>query len=67
MTKFSPIIHNLSPGDNGYSDCQLYNSLVSNRPTSDGSLASKMAKLKAWENLCTQALEKAQQKLTTNK
>lgn len=56
--KHAPIIHNLQPNDNGYAECQLYNSLVSNRPRGDGTLVSKLAKLRAWDNLCTQALEK---------
>jgi hypothetical protein len=63
MTKFSPIIHNLSPGCDGYAECQLYNKLIEARPKGDLSLASKIARLAAWKNLCEQALEKAQQKL----
>lgn len=52
--KFAPIIHNLTPSTQGYAECQLYNNLIGNRPTSD-----KIAKIRAWENLCSQALEKA--------
>lgn len=61
--KHLPIIHNLTPHDKGYAECQLYNNLISNRPTGDGTLASKLAKLKAWEDLCNQALEKARKVL----
>lgn len=56
---FKPIIHNIQPGNPGYTECQLYNNLVANRPKGGGSLASKQARLKAWENLCNQALEEA--------
>ncbi|MCA6395501.1 MAG: hypothetical protein IM606_09955 [Cytophagales bacterium] len=61
--QFSPIIHNLNPKSDGYAECQLYNNLINNRPIGDGSLASKLTKIKAWQNLCSEALEKAQQKL----
>lgn len=54
--KFTPIIHNLQPDDPGYAACQLYNNLIASRPTGPGLLASKLAKLRAWENLCKQAL-----------
>lgn len=57
--KFSPILHNLTPSDKGYSECQLYNNLVANRPKGNGTLSSKVAKLRAWETLCSQALEQA--------
>lgn len=67
MSKFKPIIHNLTPGTKGYSECQLYNNLIGNRPKGDGLLASKIAKIRAWENLCTQGLEKAQQALKGEK
>jgi hypothetical protein len=39
--RFLPIIHNLTPNDDGYSECQLYNNLIRNRPKGDGTLASK--------------------------
>lgn len=57
--KFAPIIHNLTPSTQGYAECQFYNNLIGNRPTGDGSLSDKIAKIRAWENLCSQALEKA--------
>ena len=57
--RFEPIIHNLTPDMAGFSECQLYNNLISNRPTGNGSLCSKLAKLRAWETLCKQALESA--------
>lgn len=60
--KFSPIIHNLNSSNDGYSECELYNNLIANRPKGDGTLASKVAKIKAWENLCSQALEAAKRK-----
>lgn len=42
--RFLPIIHNLTPND-------------------DGTLTSKIAKIKAWENLCNQALAVAKEKV----
>lgn len=56
---FKPIIHNLQPDSVGYAECQLYNNLIANKPTGPGTLASKIAKEKAWKELCDQALEKA--------
>lgn len=58
--KFSPIIHNLNKNDIGYKECQLYNSLIGNKPTGGMTLTSKLSQIKAWEDLCSQALEKAQ-------
>lgn len=57
--KYQPIIHNLRPEDRGYAEAQLYNNLAANRPTSGGTLASKIEKLRAWDRLCTQALQQA--------
>lgn len=61
--RFLPIIHNLTPNDDGYSEYQLYNNLIRNRPKGDGTLTSKIAKIKAWENLCNQALAVAKEKV----
>lgn len=58
---FKPIIHNLTPGSAGYAECQLYNNLVANKPKGPGTLASKIAKERAWKELCGQALVKARQ------
>ncbi len=55
---FKPIIHNLQPGDIGYTECQLYNNLISNKPKGPGTLASKISKERAWKELCDQALDK---------
>lgn len=62
--KHLPIIHNLQAGGAGYAEVQLYNSLVANRPTGGGTLASKVDKLRAWDRLCTQAREKAVEALS---
>jgi len=59
MPQFKPIIHNLSPDDHGYAECQLYNDLISKRPKGNGTLASKIQKLREWQSLCIDALEKA--------
>ena len=55
---FKPIIHNLRPGDIGYSECQLYNNIISNKPKGQGTLASKISRERAWKEICAQALEK---------
>jgi hypothetical protein len=56
---FKPIIHNLKPGAPGYAEYQFYNNLVANKPNGPGTLASKIAKQRAWKDLCNLALEKA--------
>jgi hypothetical protein len=61
---FKPIIHNLTPNCTGYKETQLYNSLIANKPKGDGTLTTKLAKIKAWRNLCNQALESARQAIT---
>lgn len=61
MTNFKPIVHNLTPGTKGYTECQLYNNLVANKPRGDGTLVSKLAAIRAWEDLCNQALERVKE------
>jgi hypothetical protein len=60
---FKPIIHNLHSSQEGYKECQLYNNLIANKPTSGTTLTSKLSQLKAWERLCSQALQQARAKL----
>lgn len=61
-----PIIHNIQPGQPGYSECQLYNNLLAAKPKGPGLLASKIAMQRSWKELCKQAYEKAELALIDN-
>ncbi len=54
---FLPIIHNLQSNDPAYAAAQHYNALVGNKPKVNGSLATKLAAINAWQLECNAALD----------
>jgi hypothetical protein len=60
---FKPILHNLQRGDVGFKEAQAYNRLIGAKPTTGGSLTSKLENIKLWEMECRHALSKVREVL----
>lgn len=54
---FKPIIHNLKAGEQGFAECQVYNELITQRPTGGNlTLAEKAKAQMEWKLACNKAL-----------
>jgi len=56
---FLPIIHNLTPTDPGFLECQNYNRLIGEKPKGDMPLAEKIKAQALWRAECESALDAA--------
>lgn len=54
---YTPIIHNLQPGDLGYNEAQAFNTLIGNKPKgADMTLDQKIEAQRLWKAQCQDAL-----------
>ncbi len=53
---YTPIIHNLQPGDLGYNEAKAFNTLIANKPKgNDMTLDQKIETQRLWKAQCDDA------------